>query len=247
MNDSTISLAAPMPPLPGALAEDVFALRPGLLKRERTRLQLMQAGIRVFSARGYAGATIQEIAALAGMTSGTVYNHFKTKEEVARAVAVMLAETLCRRIADTQHGVSDGAQRMAIGNQRYIWLAHQSPAWALLMLDVSAVAPELLMAIRDYTLADLRLGVRQKRFRVPSEVAAMDLINGTVAQAMRSVALGMAPASHGQDVAACVLCGLGMSPTDAAEVAKRPLPPIGPLADKAGASLPRGRARPVAA
>jgi AcrR family transcriptional regulator len=213
-----------MPSLPEALSEHLFAPQPGLLKRERTRLQLLQAGIRVFSARGYGAATVQEIAAVAGMTTGTVYNHFKTKEEVASAVAVLLAETLCRRIADSQQLVKEGAQRMAIGNQRYIWLAQQSPLWAQMMLDVSAVAPELLLTIRDYALADLRLGVRQKSFRVPSEAAAMDLINGSVAQAMRSVALGVAPASHGRDVAACVLRGLGMSTADATEVAQRPLP-----------------------
>jgi hypothetical protein len=87
---------------------------------------------------------------------------------------------------------------MPTGNQRYIRLAQQSPAGALMMLDVSVVAPELLLATRDDALADLRLGVRPKRFKVPSEAAAMDLTNGNVAQAARAVALGTAPASHGQ-------------------------------------------------
>ena len=162
---------------------------------------------------------MQELASVAGMTTGTVYNHFKTKEEVASAVALLLADTLCRRINDSQQGVAEGAQRMAIGNQRYIWLAEQSPQWALMMLDVAAAAPELLLEIRDYVLADLRLGVKQKVFRIPDEAAAMDLINGTVAQAMRSVALGLAPPKHGREVASCVLRGLGMDWAAAKEVA----------------------------
>ena len=233
-----------MPALPSALAEGVFAPGAGLLKRERTRVQLVQAAIQVFSGRGFAGATIQEIAAIAGMTTGTVYNHFKTKDEVAGAVATFLAQTLCRRISDSQQLVTDGAQRMAIGNQRYVWLAQQSPQWALMLLDVAAAAPELLAAIRDYTLADLRLGVKQKSFRVPSEAAAMDLINGTVAQAMRSVALGLAPAQHGRDVATCVLRGLGMAPADAAEVARRPLPPFPPLTPPATKPAPKPARKP---
>jgi AcrR family transcriptional regulator len=226
-----ISMMPSMPPLPAALVEGLVSPGTGLLKRGRTRAQLVQAAIQVFSARGVSAATMQEIAAVAGMTTGTVYNHFKTKEEVASGVAVLLAESLCRRIADSQALVKEGAQRMAIGNQRYIWLAQESPAWALMMLDVSVVAPQLLLTIRDYALADLRLGVRQKSFRVPSEAAAMDLINGSVAQAMRSVALGLAPASHARDVAVCVLRGLGMAPADAAEVAQRPLPPFPALGD----------------
>jgi hypothetical protein len=60
-------------------------------------------------------------------------------------------------------------------------------ACSLLLLDVAAAAPDLLLHIRDYALTDLRMGVRQKQFRIVSEAAAMDLINGTVAQAMRSV------------------------------------------------------------
>ncbi|CAN7700937.1 TetR/AcrR family transcriptional regulator [Variovorax sp. LjRoot130] len=226
MND-VLNLGDPsIPLLPEALAESVWRPQLGLAKRERTRVQLVQAAIRVFTARGFAGATMQELAAVAGMTTGTVYNHFKTKEEVASAVALLLADTLCRRIADSQQGIAEGAQRMAIGNQRYIWLAEQSPQWALMMLDVAAAAPELLLEIRDYVLADLRLGVKQKAFRIPNEAAAMDLINGTVAQAMRSVVLGLAPPNHGREVATCVLRGLGMEHAVAKEVAHRPLPPF---------------------
>src|SRR3982751_6858671 len=168
MDDGVNFGTASISPLPEALAESVWRPRPGLLKRERTRLQLVQAAIKVFSVRGYADATMQEVASVAGMTTGTVYNHFGTKDEVARALALMLADTLCRRITDSQRGVDEGAQRMAIGTQRYIWLAEQSPEWARMMLDVSAAAPEMLLEIRDYALADLRLGLKQKAFRIPS-------------------------------------------------------------------------------
>ncbi|MDQ0568287.1 AcrR family transcriptional regulator [Variovorax paradoxus] len=229
--------------LPAALADSLAVPRPGLLKRERTRLQLVQAAIKVFSARGYAAATMQEIAAVAGMTTGTVYNHFKTKEEVAGAVALWLADTLCQRISDSQNGVAEGAQRMAIGIRRYIWLAQESPAWALLMLEISAAAPQLVLEIQHYALADLRLAIKQKSFRVPSEAAAMDVLSGSVSQAMRSVAMGGSPANHGRDVATCLLRAFGMEPAAAKEVAGRPLPPFPPLAG--GPIEPaRGRRKP---
>ena len=79
MNDAVNFGNPSIPLLPDALAESVWRPRPGLPKRERTRVQLVQAAIRVFTARGFAGATMQELAAVAGMTTGTVYNHFKTK------------------------------------------------------------------------------------------------------------------------------------------------------------------------
>lgn len=229
MDDVVNFVSGSISPLPEALAESVWRPRPGLLKRERTRVLLVQAAIRVFGARGYVDATIQEIASVAGVTTGTVYNHFKTKEDVARGVAMLLAETLCRRITDSQQAVAEGAQRMAIGIQRYIWLAERSPQWALMLMEVSAAAPELLLEIRRYVLADLRLGVKQKAFRVPSETAAMDMINGSVQQAMRTVALGAAPARHGREVATCLLRGLGMEWAVAKKVAFRALPPFPPM------------------
>jgi AcrR family transcriptional regulator len=242
MNDGVNFGLASISLLPEALAESVWRPQTGLAKRERTRAQLVQAAIKVFGARGYAAATMQELAAVAGMTTGTVYNHFKTKEEVASAVALLLADTLCRRITDSQQGVEEGAQRMAIGTQRYMWLAEQSPQWALMMMDVSVAAPELLLEIRDYALADLRLGLKQKAFRISSEMAAMDMINGTVQQAMRTLAYGGAPEHHGREVAACVLRGLGMPFAEAREVAHRPLPPFPPLGD-----APEARAKPASA
>ena len=184
----------------------------------------MDAAIKVFSARGVAAGTVQEIAGVAGMTTGTVYNHFKTKEEVLREVALRLAATLCTRITESQAGVKEGAERMAIGGRRYAWLAEVAPQWALLMLDVATAAPELLGYIRDYVLADLRLGVKQKAFRIASEEAAMDLINGAGTHAMRTIAMGLAKPSHGADVAACVLRGLGVPHDKAEEIARRPLP-----------------------
>lgn len=213
-----------MPPLPAPLADFASLLAPRLPKRERTRLQLVDAAIQVFSARGVIAATIQEIADVAGMTTGTVYNHFSTKDEIVQHVALWLGDTLCRRIADSHAGILEGAERMAIGNRRYIWLAEQSPQWALLLLDVLPAAPNVWLTLRAYAQADLQLGLRQKSFSVASEAAAMDVISGTITQAMRTVALGLAPPNHGSAVAALVLRSLGLDHDAADEVASRPLP-----------------------
>src|SRR5262245_31474657 len=95
--------------LPAPLAEATPA---GLGKRERTRRQLIAAAIEALQARGVAMATMQEIAALAGMAPATLYNHFRTKDELLQGVALHVAETLCRRIAESYAHVRDGAERM---------------------------------------------------------------------------------------------------------------------------------------
>ena len=221
-NFEGLTLAA----LPMPLGQALAAQPPGLGKRERTRRQLILAAVQTFSARGVAGATMQEIAQLAGVTTGTVYNHFDTKEAISLALAVWLAETLCQRINDSQQGVARGAQRITIGQRRYAWLAKESPRWALLLLDIAAAVPELPERVAFYVRADLRMGIAQKDFRVPSEAAAMSLIMGTGMQTMRDIALGIAPPDHDIAMATVVLRGLGVPFEKSAEIARRPLPPL---------------------
>jgi AcrR family transcriptional regulator len=55
-------------------------------KRERTRARLITAAAEVIAARGFAQATLEEIAARAGMTKGAIYSNFEGKAELVMAV-----------------------------------------------------------------------------------------------------------------------------------------------------------------
>jgi AcrR family transcriptional regulator len=195
-------------------------------KRERTRRQLLRAAIAVLHERGVAGFAVQHVAAAAGVANGTFYNYFATREALLEALAAWFVESYCRHIDASYAHVDDGAERMAIGGRRYVLFAGERPEWAGLMLGLMDGGAPLLERIAPFALRDLRRGVRQKRFRIASERAAMDLIAGTALQAMRSVLAGAAGRSHAIAAATTVLRGLGMDYDEAAEVARRPLPPL---------------------
>jgi AcrR family transcriptional regulator len=55
-------------------------------KRERTRAKLIEAAAEVIGEKGYDRASLEEIAARAGMTRGAVYGNFKGKEDLFLAV-----------------------------------------------------------------------------------------------------------------------------------------------------------------
>lgn len=195
-------------------------------KRERTRRQLLRAAIAVLHERGVAGFAVQHVAAAAGVANGTFYNYFSTREALLEALAAWFVESYCRHIDASYAHVEDGAERMAIGGRRYVLFAAERPEWAGLMLGLMDGGAPLLERIAPFALRDLRLGVRQKRFHIVSERAAMDLIAGTGLQAMRSVLAGAAGRPHASAAATMVLRGLGMDHGEAAEVARRPLPPL---------------------
>lgn len=214
-----------LPPLPAVLAE-IPLPGPRPRKRERTRRKLVTAAARVYTARGVRHATIREIAAAAEMTPVTIYNHFRSEAEIVQAVGIWIADTLCRRIVESYAGVPRGAERMSIGCRRFLWLAERSPPWALLIADVAATTPALMEKIGHYVLADLRLGLKQKEFRAVGEAAALDLVSGTILQAMRRIATGHAPRGHATAAVTTILYGLGLPPAKVRAILRRPLPEI---------------------
>ncbi|HEX9013298.1 MAG TPA: TetR/AcrR family transcriptional regulator, partial [Anaerolineaceae bacterium] len=53
---------------------------------ETTRDLLVEASYRLFTQNGYHGTSMRDIAAAAGITAGSIYNHFSDKEQVIQAV-----------------------------------------------------------------------------------------------------------------------------------------------------------------
>jgi AcrR family transcriptional regulator len=197
-----------------------------LPKRERTRQRLMRAALGVLARRGVAATTAQEVAAAAEVANGTFYNYFPTREALFEALSLWLTDSLCRHISASYDHIKDGAERMAIGNRRYVLFALDSPDWTRLVLGLVDAGTPVIEHVWPYARVDLLLGVRQGRFRPVNERAAADLINGTVLQAMRRVHGGGAGRSHAIATATTVLRGLGMDFDEAPEVARRPLPPL---------------------
>jgi AcrR family transcriptional regulator len=55
-------------------------------RRQQTREHLLAAAAEVFAERGFHGATLDEVAAVAGFTKGAVYSNFKNKEDLFLAL-----------------------------------------------------------------------------------------------------------------------------------------------------------------
>ena len=213
--------------------------------RERTRELLLDAAVRVVARKGAGAAAIHEISAQAGVANGTFYNYFRDRDALLEATSVRLAQGLHAAVASSRAHVDDPAERIAIGCRRFVLQARQDPTWAAALLRVWHSTPTPRTTAADPLLADLRAGRRTRRWRYPSETAALDLVQGTVLAGMRRVLERHADhAAHASAIAALVLRGLGLAPADADAVAHRPLPPLVTAATGA-APVPRQRARAV--
>jgi AcrR family transcriptional regulator len=55
-------------------------------RSERSRTQILDAALKLFSHRGYGATSVRDIAEAAGLSKGNVYHHFPDKESIFRAL-----------------------------------------------------------------------------------------------------------------------------------------------------------------
>lgn len=78
-----------------------------------SRRKLLDAALHVIRAKGYAGSSVEEICAEAGVTKGSFFHHFKGKDDLAIAAAAhwtgvtgeLFAGAAFRRVADPRDRV----------------------------------------------------------------------------------------------------------------------------------------------
>jgi AcrR family transcriptional regulator len=142
--------------------------------------------------QGAGAAAIHEIAAEAGLANGTFYNYFRSREELIEAASFQLAKRFFDEITASSAGVTDPAERVAIGARHFVLQAMRDSTWGAALLRVWASTSVLNERTAEPVLADLRAGRRRRRFTFTSERAAADLVRGTVLAGMRTVLEGRA-------------------------------------------------------
>ncbi len=86
----------------------------------RTREALVAAATRVFADRGYAGTRMQDVAAAAGVSHGTVYTWFANKDDLLRAVTHVIVGEVFDASRDARDAPDDPYQRLLEANQRFL-------------------------------------------------------------------------------------------------------------------------------
>ena len=87
------------------------------LKKERTREAVQRAAMRLFDAQGYAGTTVEQIAAAAEISTATFYRYYSDKEDIVFGDddRALVEEVIAARPPDEPVAASLGAvfQRLA--------------------------------------------------------------------------------------------------------------------------------------
>jgi AcrR family transcriptional regulator len=159
--------------------------RPKRLKRDErkalTRAGLIDGARVVFARRGFHRASLEEIAAEAGYSTGAVYSNFAGKEDLFLAV---LDEHIARRVSAVEAAVAqaDTPQEQArAGARNWMEFLRDDPGWYPLFIEFWAYAlrdPELRAGVAErfaaFPRANARLlveGTRQAGVHLPDDIA----------------------------------------------------------------------------
>ncbi len=92
--------------------------------REARRGELLQAGIRVIAAEGFAAASLRKVAKAAGCTTGAISYYFTDKEALVRAIVDSMFDQFDKLLA-----AGDAATDLRTRYARWIDLSTDSDAW----------------------------------------------------------------------------------------------------------------------
>jgi AcrR family transcriptional regulator len=196
----------------------------GHKKRERTRQSLIDAALRLFARKEVGEVALLEVASEAAVANGTVYNYFRTRDEVVEAVGIALADEFSEIISALSRDIDSGALRLAIGLRMFIRRALADANWASAVIRVVHFDQAIRSKIASHVRADLRAGAAEGVLDYADENIALDLVVSCGLGGMRAVVEGRGVAEHDSKVAEMVLKALGAPPARARELARQALP-----------------------
>ena len=195
-------------------------------RREQTRAKLLEAARTLFARQGVDATRINEITEEADVGFGSFYNHFESKGAIVEAI---LAETVAAQgeaIAAMSRQIEDPAEVIAAAHRHFVRRASNDPDWGWLFVRMDVSHDVMLAALGPFARRDLRRGIKAGRLHVSNERVAMTAAGGALLAVMRAVLDGRAPRDADVHHAEGVLRLFGLTADDAAEVARRPLPPL---------------------
>ncbi|MGQ9369263.1 TetR/AcrR family transcriptional regulator [Azospirillum sp. ST 5-10] len=181
-----------------------------------TRAKLIRAARRAFAEKGYAGASMDELTAEAGLTRGALYHNFGDKRGLLLAVVDQIDAEMAARARDVGSRAATAWEGLLAEGVAYIEMALEPEVQRIVLLDGPAVLgdpsrwPSQNRCLQTTTRA-LQALIAQGVVKPVDAEAAARLLNGAALNA----ALWIAASDDPQDVLAkavaafrCLAAGL---------------------------------------
>ncbi|PTQ72002.1 TetR/AcrR family transcriptional regulator [Celeribacter persicus] len=197
-------------------------------RQRRNRAALIAAAREIMAEKGVDAATMLEIAERADVGAGTVYNYFKSKDELAVAVLESLMHELAMRIETVTDTFGDPAQVYAFGIRTVLDTATTDPRWKQMLPRSEVIADALFRTMGPFAIRDLNNAVAAGRFRVTDPALVWRLTCHAIIGMSLAITEGRQEADSKVPIIARLLCMAGIDGEGADELAARSLPDLPP-------------------
>jgi AcrR family transcriptional regulator len=99
--------------------------------KKNNRKQILQAALKVFGELGIDATHVRDIIRATGLSSGTFYNYFESKEEVFEVLLDEIIQDVHNRSRDTWKKVMESGDYMKQGFEDFFNLFHENPDYLL--------------------------------------------------------------------------------------------------------------------
>ena len=120
----------------------------GYKKKQRTQNQILDAARDVFIRKGFDLTAITDIRDEAGISQGTFYNYFSTKEDVLAELGVRVTHYYREKVFAISDQFDDPAQRIAVFAKAWLEIAHHAPDMAIFAFTQDDPVPGMTAATR---------------------------------------------------------------------------------------------------
>lgn len=161
--------------------------------REQTRRAILDAAARAFARRGFHGASVETVAAEAGLSTGAVYSNFKSKEELFLTLYEERIERRARELREAVTAEGGGAEGLSSAAADVTTMFGRDRDWLLLYFEFALHAARdarfrrRFRALRARGLDELTQGIGEG-LRHAGVVADVEQL----ARTARAVGYGMA-------------------------------------------------------
>jgi AcrR family transcriptional regulator len=195
-------------------------------RKRRNREALLAAGHQAMASKGIDAATMAEIAELADVGAGTVYNYFASKDDLAMGVMERVMDLLAQRIEAVTNTFDDPGQVYAFGIRNVMKAATTDRRWRWLLRRSEVIADAMYRVMGPYAIRDIRNAVAAGRYRTEDPELAWRMATHAIVGFSLAVCDHKIGIEKMDDAVVNLLGMVGVPPGEAWEIARRPSPEL---------------------
>lgn len=220
------SRGAPKPKNGTVVAVADHRIHNGVVRREKTRRNLLKTAMTVFAEKGIDAPLIDDFISAAGVARGTFYNYFSTTRELLDAVTSELCNVVASGIEAVVSPIQNPLERLSCACLLYMHLGVDLPDWGMFVMHTGIRNEAVGQMVDVFLPRDLELARLAGDVRYPSVRAARDLLFACVSQAIISVNSRNEDREHLRHMLVLGLCAVGVSAETAESLSQMKLPAV---------------------